>query len=256
MLIENTLFGVIDKVADAIARIQFHEPKEGYFVAFSGGKDSVVILDLIKKSGVKYDAHYHLTTVDPPELVRFIRKYHPEVEIVKPKMSMCKLIIHRKSPPTFKARYCCEKLKEGGGVGRFVITGVRWEESVRRSRRTMVDTCIKSRKHYLHPIIDWLSDDVWEYIQDNRLDYCCLYDEGFTRIGCIGCPNGGEAGMRRDFERWPKYRAMYIRTFQKMLIASRDAGLLRETWKNPEAVLAWWMRRAVRKDKDQTTLFE
>jgi len=92
MLKENTLFGETDKVSKAIDRLKAFEPEEGYYLAFSGGKDSVVIKALADMAGVKYDAHYSLTTVDPPELVRFIKEKHPEVEIVKPKLSMWKLI--------------------------------------------------------------------------------------------------------------------------------------------------------------------
>ena len=47
MLLENALFGTIDKVAAAIELLQKHEPPEGYYVAFSGGKDSVVILEVV-----------------------------------------------------------------------------------------------------------------------------------------------------------------------------------------------------------------
>lgn len=85
MLKEQTLFGEIDKVDLAIRRIKLHEPPEGYYVAFSGGKDSCVILDLVKRAGVKFDAHINLTTVDPPEVIRFVRQQYPEVTIEKPK---------------------------------------------------------------------------------------------------------------------------------------------------------------------------
>lgn len=98
MLIENTLFGKINKVEQAIAKIRLHEPANGYYVAFSGGKDSCVILDLIKRAGVKYDAHYNVTTVEPPELLKFIHDYHRDVIIEKPEMPMYKLIEKKRRP--------------------------------------------------------------------------------------------------------------------------------------------------------------
>ena len=118
MLIEQTLYGERNKVEMAIARLKLHEPKEGYYVAFSGGKDSCVVLDLCARAGVKYDAHYNLTTVDPPELIYFIKKYHPDIweTRTKPEKSMWQLIVEHRLPPTQIMRYCCKELKEGGGV--------------------------------------------------------------------------------------------------------------------------------------------
>lgn len=226
MLVENTLFGTIDKVADSIARIKHFEPPEGYYVAFSGGKDSCVILDLVKRSGVKYDAHYNLTTVDPPELVKFIRREHPEVEIHRPEKSMWKLIVSNQIPPTRLARYCCRILKEGGGAGRRVVTGVRWAESVKRGKRKMVEDCHQGkRKVYLHPVIDWTDADIWEYIRTNSLHYCSLYDEGFKRLGCIGCPIAGKVGMNKEFGRYPKLKASYLRAFGRMIKARDESGI-------------------------------
>lgn len=94
MLKEMTLYGEVDKVKIACARLRLHEPPEGYYVAFSGGKDSCVALDLCKRAGVNYDVHYSVTTVDPPELVYFIRKYHPDAweNRVRPELSMWELI--------------------------------------------------------------------------------------------------------------------------------------------------------------------
>jgi len=80
MLRETTLEGVIDKELVALERIKQYEPEEGYYVAFSGGKDSIVVYDLVKRAGVKYDTHFSVTTVDPPEVLQFIRNYYPEVE--------------------------------------------------------------------------------------------------------------------------------------------------------------------------------
>jgi len=109
------LFTQKDKTEIAIDRLKAFCPPEGYYVAFSGGKDSVVIFDLVKRSGCKFDAHYNLTTVDPPELVKFIRQQHPEVTIRRPEKTMWKLIVENGMPPTRLIRYCCRILKEGGG---------------------------------------------------------------------------------------------------------------------------------------------
>ena len=93
MLIENTLFGTVDKVQTAIERIQQFEPKDGYFLAFSGGKDSITIYRLAQLAGVKFDAHYNVTTVDPPELVKFIKTCYPTVSRDRPEMTMFQYIL-------------------------------------------------------------------------------------------------------------------------------------------------------------------
>lgn len=133
------------KVNKSIERLKAFEPPEGYYLAFSGGKDSVVCKALMKMAGVKYDAHYRVTSVDPPELVRFIRDEHPDVEREVPRyemqrgaewegkpITMWNLIPWKLMPPTRRVRYCCQFLKESGGDGRMTVTGVRWAESVNR----------------------------------------------------------------------------------------------------------------------------
>lgn len=121
----------LDKVQTAIKRLQTFEPLGGYYLAFSGGKDSVVVKALADMSKVKYDAHYNVTGIDPPELVRFMKKMHPDVIWEYPvysdgtRVTMWNLIPKKKMPPTRIARYCCQFLKEDGGEGRFTVTGVR-----------------------------------------------------------------------------------------------------------------------------------
>ena len=280
MLQENTLFGVKDKVKIAIDRLRTFEPPEGYYLAFSGGKDSQCIYHLAKEAGVKFDAHYNLTTVDPPELVYFIRENYPDVIVDKPEMSMWRLIIKNNGPPTRLQRWCCRELKEHGGEGRICVTGVRWAESTRRKAnraafevleskkrgnylfndndedRRMFENCTQKGKRIVNPIIDWEDADVWEYIHSRGLKYCKLYDEGFTRLGCIGCPMAGKNRIN-EFKRWPKYKAQYIRTFDKV-VKNRKAKGMKCTWETAEDVMNWWIYGTEKKHEleGQIDLFE
>jgi phosphoadenosine phosphosulfate reductase len=234
-LIENDLIrGRIDKVAIAIERLRTFEPSEGYYLAYSGGKDSDTLLALAKMSGVKFDAHYNLTTVDPPELVRHIMK-HPEVIIERPEMNMWQLIQKKGMLPTRLMRFCCDVLKERGGAGRFVLTGIRAEESSRRAKRQMMHVCFKDKKkHYLHPIIDWKFNDIWEFIKTNEIEYCTLYDEGWKRLGCVMCPF---SNTKKEMKRWPKIAAQYKRALYKAWDKER-AGV---RFKSPEDMWDWWI---------------
>ena len=261
-------------VDTAILTLQMFEPEEGYFLAFSGGKDSVVIKALADMAGVKYDAHYQHTSVDPPELVKFVKSF-PDVTIDYPRYkdgtrcTMWNLIPKKRMPPTRAVRYCCEYLKEGAGGERFTITGVRKEESAKRSHRARFEArrvktekatvrvdpvvdpdnqtpelfyiCKTYAKKILNPIIDWTEADVWEFIHRYNLPYCKLYDEGWSRIGCLACPIAGADKQRKDFERYPYAYKAYLRAFEKMLIEREKAGLDTTKWKTGEDVMRWWL---------------
>lgn len=137
-----------EKVRMSLERLRAFAPKngEGYYLAFSGGKDSVVCKHLLGMAGLKFDAHYRVPSVDPPELVQFIRDKHPDVQREIPRypddyknpklagkpITMWNLIPEKLMPPTRRVRYCCERLKESGGDGRMTVTGVRWAESINR----------------------------------------------------------------------------------------------------------------------------
>ena len=266
MLKEKTLLGTKDKVADAVERLRRFEPAGGYYLCFSGGKDSQCIYHLAKEAGVKFDAHYNITGVDPPELVYFIREHYPDVQRDLYKKSMRKLIEWKKWPPTRRSRYCCSELKEFRGGNRFCITGVRWSESVNRKKNRGVvevlattgkkqdnlifnsvgevehigDACNASGKKVLNPIIDWETEDVWEYLNSRNIPHCKLYDEGFKRLGCIGCPMGGTRQMEIEFKRWPGFKRYYLRAFDKAIEERKKAGL-KCTWDKGEEMMDWWI---------------
>lgn len=151
-LITETLLGTEDKVQKSIEALRTFEPEEGYYLAFSGGKDSVVVKALCDMAGVKYDAHYNVTSVDPPELVAFIRDQYPDVSRDIPRDSkgnaktMWNLIPPKLMPPTQLVRYCCKQLKEPGGYRRFTVTGVRWAESRNRNENHGLVTIMDNRK--------------------------------------------------------------------------------------------------------------
>ena len=151
MLGQIDVFGKT-KLEKTIEKIKVFEPEEGYYLAFSGGKDSQCIYHLCEMAGVKFDAHYRVTSVDPPELVKFIKDQYPDVarEIPRDKdgkpITMWSLIAHNKMPPTRVARYCCQKLKESGGDGRVTMTGVRWAESANRRKNQGLVTIVGKTK--------------------------------------------------------------------------------------------------------------
>lgn len=288
MLGQINIFGKT-KLEATLDRIKTFEPEEGYYLAFSGGKDSQCIYHLCKMAGVKFDAHYRVTSVDPPELVRFIKENYPDVAREVPHddegkpITMWNLIPKRKFPPTRIVRYCCKDLKESGGKDRVTMTGVRWAESVNRKRnqgfitimgkskkiqnelnnvgvnftktdrggvvlnfdddnaRRGVELCYRTRKTLINPIIDWTDDEVWEFLNDVvKVEHCSLYDEGFKRLGCIGCPMGGNKGMTRDFKRWSKYKDIYMRAFEKMLKSGTDY----KNWETADDVFKWWIKES------------
>lgn len=273
-----------DKVDKAIMRIQTYEPEEGYYLCFSGGKDSCVIKALADMAGVKYDAHYSVTGIDPPDLVKFIKEYHSDVIFDYPRYkdgrrkTMWSLIPERRMPPTRLARYCCQELKETGGKGRFVITGVRWGESVKRKNsRHIIEQhgkngkrifstdnvedaptfkyCRYEYKRVLNPIVDWTDSDVWEFIHENNLPYCKLYDKGKKRLGCIGCPM---ANNKAQLEEYPKFRNLYMYAFERMQRERERDGLplfrSESGDTSAQAVMDWWLQASDEKQMPDTEI--
>ena len=220
-------------------------------VQYSGGKDSDVILQLAKESGVPFRVTHNLTTADPPDNVYYIRRVFAalreegiDCRINVPRRSLWKIMRETLVIPSRIMRVCCSELKERRMPDApYIVTGVRWAESAgRRAKSGIAMVCAASHAHahwgeekaaaagllttddassrrlfeqcqlrgvrVLNPIIDWSDDDVWSYLHSRGIEGNPLYKEGWTRIGCVGCPLAGRRARELAFARYPKlYKA-------------------------------------------------
>ena len=244
-----------------------YDAEQGYFLAFSGGKDSQALYHIAQLAGVRFNGHMNLTSVDPPEVIRFVKKNYPEVELKKPGKSIFQSAVERQILPTMRVRWCCAEYKETAGAGKVTLIGIRKAESSRRAKRNEVEInnrkfsgdldgleeyrqeqkakrirrksredgvnitnadeeqtlgCIHGKESLLiSPIIYWTEQDVWEFLNDVvKVPHCSLYDEGWHRIGCIGCPMSSHKQKMLENERYPHVRRSWI----KAIKAIRNGG--------------------------------
>lgn len=252
-------------------------------ITYSGGKDSEVLVDLAIKSKIPLEIVNSHTTADAPQTVYHIRDQFKKwevqgfnCEIVYPqykggRVSMWTLIPLKKMPPTRLARYCCSVLKETTGTNRMIATGVRWAESNARKNgrgvfeklgsrkaknillddndvtRRLFENCTLKSKRVVNPIIDWSDAEVWDYADSEKLCMNSLYECGFNRVGCIGCPMAGSKGRHTEFQLFPKYRDLYIAAFDRMLKVRKSEGKddSKGGWYDARAVFHWWMQDGV-----------
>lgn len=238
------------------------DPENSFYLAFSGGKDSQALYHIAQMAGVKFKAHMNLTSVDPPEVIRFVKKQYPDVELIKPKMSIYDMALKKHILPTRILRWCCAEFKEMSGAGKVTLIGIRKEESARRSKREEVSTNIKGKrteetfdqwsehqekmvtcvggkdKILVSPIIHWTERDVWEFLNDVvKVPHCKLYDEGYTRIGCILCPMSNRKSKLRDIERFPHAKRRWIQTIEKLI----KEGYINNNFDDAEFGFEWWI---------------
>lgn len=180
----------MDLEKEAIERIKMaSEMSLGYYkkpliCTYSGGKDSDVMLELFRRSGIPFEVHHSHTTADAPQTVYHIRKVFKELELQgikcnidyhyipgKGRTTMWNLIPKKLMPPTRMVRYCCSVLKETGCKNRYIATGVRWEESRKRKNRQefeKIGHTIKDKETFTKTIL--INDNIAE----RRMSELCM----------------------------------------------------------------------------------
>lgn len=202
-------------------------------IAYSGGKDSDVILQLAKEAKIPYRAIYKNTTIDPPGTIKHVQEMG--AEIIRPKRTFFQLIKQRGMPSRF-TRFCCSELKEYKILDVAVI-GVRREESTKRSERYKEPTQCRIYNKTNHveqvmPILDWTLQDVAEFIEDRKIKLAPVYydTDGSVhyerRLGCLGCPLVNDKKRVEEFKKYPKLAKCWIRAHKEF----------RDTHQNSKAV--------------------
>lgn len=218
------------KEETAIEFIIKHKPEtDPWFVGVSGGKDSQVLYDLCHKSGVPCEYYYSATGIDAPELVKHIKRHMPDVIFKRPKKSFYEWIPERGFPTKF-TRWCCDDLKKHPTKDiplKHRLMGIRAEESPRRSKRPQIDT-FKNGNIIYKPIFYWKEWEIWEHIERYNLPYCSLYDEGFSRLGCVVCPflcKENQTQIETHKKRWPGIYRAFERAMWDCYMNNDRAGM-------------------------------
>lgn len=207
-------------------------------------------------------------------------------------ITMWNLIPKKKMPPTRSVRYCCATLKESSSPNRICAVGVRASESTGRKGRdifatrgatkkdayyyyslehskevfeeskeldpiwdcTLIKQMRENKDIIVNPIYEWTDSDIWEYIRENKLKYNPLYDRGYKRVGCVGCPMATYKEMMKQFAEYPKIKNAYIRAFQRMIDQYDDEKKSKTDWESGQDVFDWWTEKWKHEIKGQMNL--
>jgi len=208
-----------DLLTESIQLLREHEPEDGYYGCFSGGKDSIAVREVARIAGVRVEWHYHATTIDPPEVVRFIRA-QGDVTWDKPRHgNFFHRVVQKKQMPTRRCRWCCQEYKEiRPACRRSMLLGIRREESPRRAARwpTPVVHRYAGPRTAIVPLLEWPTEELWDFIRCQQLKVPSLYAEGWHRLGCVGCPLSSEKNRLRELSRWPGFERNWKRACRKV----------------------------------------
>ena len=234
-MITSSLQKKIEQSIRLLQQVQKAHPDEVIEIAYSGGKDSDVILQLAKEAGIRYEAIYKNTTIDPPGTIRHAQEMG--ATIIRPKRTFAELI-QKKGAPTRFARFCCSELKEYK-VRDVAVMGVRRSESAKRAERYSEPTECRfygSKKNHveaIYPILEWTNEDVAAFLADRKIKCAPIYydaDGVFhveRRLGCMCCPLAAKKNRIDEFRKHPRMVRFYLRNMRIFRETHPDA----KTWK-------------------------
>lgn len=217
---------------EAAIRLLKAIPQDGPIeLAYSGGKDSDIILQLAREAGIPFTAVYRNTTIDPPGTIAHC---HENGVIVRnPGKTFLQVVEDHGLPSRFK-RFCCGYLKEYKLYDRCIL-GIRKLESPARKKRYKEPEMCRvypggDRVVQYFPILEWHIAHVYDFIIDRGIKLHPLYydDDGKIhverRLGCIGCPMAHDRGLK-DFLKYPKMLLAQTRALQGYLDAHKDGRM-------------------------------
>lgn len=208
-----------DKLNDAVKLIKSATSMHNYTIAFSGGKDSVMLDFLCSQAGVSLPKVYNVTTIDPPHTIAFCQLHGCTIN--RPSMTFFDLI-RKKGWPSMFARFCCSYFKEKY-ITDYLVVGVRRDESVRRANRYHEpEACLvypdKRKTVQLLPLLEFSQQDIAWLTDLYQIEHHPNYydSQGHfhpeRRLGCIGCPLKYDRGVA-DFHTYPRMFRQWVRAF-------------------------------------------
>lgn len=252
-----TLEKGLNKVEFAIQLLQKIDPSIKLYLADSGGVDSCVTRDILIRSGRLFDAHYCVSPIDPPQIWSFLKEHHPDTQWDYHAKGFWKMV-HKKGLPMRQSRWCCEVIKEAGGNGRHVVVGNLRAESRKRSKQPDISLSYKGNLTYVRPIANFTKKDVWQYVRENNVPYCYLYDEGatrkgygeglFKRLGCVLCPFSSQIKQEEEYcpeiaKLWKLACVRLVETMKERDYKTKKGKPMKHRFETGEELYQWWTKR-------------
>lgn len=241
----------MNKTEVAISILQAWEPPEGYYFADSGGACSSVVRDILMKAKVKFDAHYCVSPIDPPQIRQFLKEHHPDTQWDYHARGFWKMVPVMQLPLR-QQRWCCKYIKEAGGDGRIKVVGNRRDEGNSRRNQCYWHKHTKRDVIFIRPILNFTHFDLWQYIRENDVPYCYLYDEGvdskfrgygkgiFQRLGCVLCPFS--RNIERDTKYFPELIKLWRMASQRTIEYQHSKGRCLDVKTGDELFNRWIQR--------------